>query len=170
MFYKPDFLSIAVVTLGLYVVQHPVTIKRATFRGLVLLLFISIIYDLIFMLLIDNPARDDAIDSGTTGTLRGVAWYIVWTSVFFRPIVIMIFWKDSLSFRTIIKNQGAQKQEDKLNLSSGKGLSQEDKLELAKIMNDYTKYTEKVEHEEESKNEPIFGEKNKEDVNYNEHH
>ena len=118
------------------------------------------------MLLIDNPARDDAIDSGMTGTLRGFAWYIVWTSVFFRPIVIMIFWKDSLSFRNIIKNQGVHEHEDKLNQSTNKGLSQEDKLELAKIMNDFTKYSEKVEHEEESKHGPIISERKKEDVNY----
>jgi hypothetical protein len=84
-----------------------------------------------------------------TGALKGFAWYIVWTSVFFRPIVIMVFWKDSLSFKKIIKNQGVKvhnPHEDNmhLNMSRSKGLSEEEKLELAKIMNDYTKYSEKV--------------------------
>jgi hypothetical protein len=55
MFYRPDFLSMAVVALGLYVLEHPVSIKRATFRGLLLLLFVSIIFDVIFLLFIDDP-------------------------------------------------------------------------------------------------------------------
>jgi 2,3-bisphosphoglycerate-independent phosphoglycerate mutase len=42
-------------------------------------------------------------------------------------------------------------EEKHLNMSKSKGLSEEEKLELAKIMNDYTKYSEKVEHEEEAK-------------------
>jgi hypothetical protein len=55
MFYRPEFLSLAVVTLGLYVLEHPVSIKRATFRGLLVLMFISIFYDIIFLLVIDDP-------------------------------------------------------------------------------------------------------------------
>ena len=66
----------------------------------------------------------------------------------------MVFWKDRQK-RKIVKNQGVHvrdpHEEKHLNMSKSKGLSEEDKLELAKFMNDYTKYSEKVEHEEEAK-------------------
>jgi hypothetical protein len=59
MFYRPDFMSITAVTIGIYAVMEPHGIKRTHFRMLVIFLFISFVYDLIFLIFIHDSDAED---------------------------------------------------------------------------------------------------------------
>jgi hypothetical protein len=65
--------------------------------------------------------------------VRRFAYFFAWISFAFRPIVIIIIWKDSLDFRKIIRQKSEQ---------GGSGGSQHsgmtnEELELARIMAEF---------------------------------
>jgi hypothetical protein len=55
------------------------------------------------------------------------AYIFVWLSFLFRPIVIIILWKDSREFRKIIRSKGGDN-------SVGLDRADTEQLELARIM------------------------------------
>jgi hypothetical protein len=73
---------------------------------LVIFLFISFIYDLIFLVFIHDSEAEDELDSNMAVNVRRFAYFFAWISFAFRPIVILIFWKDSLDYRRIIRKKG----------------------------------------------------------------
>ncbi len=100
------FLSITVAALALYVLEFPQSISRQTFRGLVLLLFVSWVYDFVQLFLIDSSAsEEDEEDGGNEYKLRRFTRLFSYIALIFKVIVVLVFWKDSLDFRNIIRQK-----------------------------------------------------------------
>lgn len=109
------FLSITVAALALYVLEFPQSISRQTFRGLVLLLVISWVYDFLTLFLIDSSAsEEDEEDGGNEYKLRRFTRLIAYIALIFKVIVVLVFWKDSLDFRNIIRQKAGSNQDDEL--------------------------------------------------------
>jgi len=109
------FLSITVAALALYVLEFPQSISRQTFRGLVLLLVVSWVYDFLTLFLIDSSAsEEDEEDGGNEYKLRRFTRLIAYIALIFKVIVVLVFWKDSLDFRNIIRQKAGSNQDDEL--------------------------------------------------------
>lgn len=105
MFYRPDFMSITCVSLGIYAVMNPQGITRSLFRMLVVFMLVSFVYDLVFLIFIHDADAEDELDSQMAVNVRRFSYFFCWVSFAFRPLVILVFWKDSLDFRRIIRHK-----------------------------------------------------------------
>ena len=109
------FLSLTVATTALYVLNNPANISRQTFRGFVLLIAISWVYDFISLFIIEGSAsEEDEEDGGNEYKLRRFVRLFAYISLIFKVIVVLVFWKDSLDFRNIIR-QRKQNPDEELN-------------------------------------------------------
>ena len=96
---------------------------------LVVFSVVSFAYDLIYLLFIhDSDAVDAEFGDMQTG-IRRFAYFFFWISFAFRPVVILVLWKDSLDFRKIVRH----KQDSMGSEPAGKTMQNND-LELARIM------------------------------------
>jgi hypothetical protein len=68
---------------------------------LVLGIFFSVIFDLIWLLLF-NDINNDVEDGGLEKPVRIFSLLIAYIQLFFKIILGLIFWKDSLDFVRII--------------------------------------------------------------------
>lgn len=59
MFYRPDFMSMTAIMIGIYTVMIPHGIKRSVFRMLVIFLLISFFYDLVYLVFLHDSDADD---------------------------------------------------------------------------------------------------------------
>lgn len=59
MYYRPDFMSCTAVAIGIYAVMNPHNITRQLFRILVVFLFITFIYDFIYLIFIHSSEAVD---------------------------------------------------------------------------------------------------------------
>ena len=102
MFFRTDFINLTVCTVAIYMMLNTDRISRWTFRVLVILIFLSLVYDLVFFLM---KSRGDgkAGDGGMEDSVRSFSLTMSYISFFFRIIVAMVFWKDSLDFNRIIR-------------------------------------------------------------------
>ena len=73
MFYRPDFMSMTAVSLGIYAVTNPNVFKRKTFRMLVAFMMISFIYDIVFLIFVHDSDADDEADSHMAINVRRFA-------------------------------------------------------------------------------------------------
>lgn len=113
MLKRPAFMSITVAGVALYVLDNPQNIGRQTFRGLVLLLAASWVYDFITLFLIDSSAsEEDEEDGGQEAKLRRFTRLFSYINLLFKVIVVLVFWKDSLDFRNIIRRKRTDESED----------------------------------------------------------
>ena len=113
MIKKPAFMSITAIAIAFYVLNDTKRISRQTFRGLVLLLAVSWIYDAIWLLLLEPSSYDeDMEDGGNEWKLRRFIKLMSFITFFFKLIVVLVFWKVSLDFRAIVRNQGGNKEEN----------------------------------------------------------
>lgn len=76
-------------------------IKRWTFRVLVLGIFLSLLIDVFWFMFGDNSADED--DGGVEKAVKSFSLSISYFLVFFKILVALVFWKDSLDFVRIIK-------------------------------------------------------------------
>jgi hypothetical protein len=107
------FLSLTVAALAIYVLEEPASIGRHTFRVLVALLALSWVYDFVQVFLIDaSAAEEDEEDGGNEYMLRRFVRLITYIALFFKIILVLVFWKDSLDFRNIIKGKSSAQDED----------------------------------------------------------
>ena len=103
MLKRPCFLSLTAIALALYVLEYPENIQRNTFRQLVVLLVLSWGYDFMQLFFIDASASDeDEEDGGNEYKLRRFTRLLTYITLLFKVIVVLVFWKDSLDFRSII--------------------------------------------------------------------
>ena len=71
MLKRPAFVNITVAALAFYVLENPQNISRQTFRGLVLLIVLSWVYDFIWLFFIDaSVSEEDEEDGGNEYKLR----------------------------------------------------------------------------------------------------
>ena len=103
MFARPDFLSLTCCAVGLLVLDNPDLISRSTFRSLTACILVSWVYDLVYLFMIRDSSQEAEADGGTEGTARGISVLFAYLSFFFRIVVALVFWKDSLDFRKIIR-------------------------------------------------------------------
>ena len=117
MFKRPAFVNITVAALALYVLDNPQNISRQTFRGLVLLLVLSWAYDFIWLFFIDaSVSEEDEEDGGNEYKLRRFIRLLSYIALMFKVILVLVFWKDSLDFRNIIKGkESEEKTEDEVD-------------------------------------------------------
>jgi hypothetical protein len=59
MLARPDFLSLVVISLGIFAMECPNYISRRTFRMLVAISLATFIYDLVFLLFIRDVQAED---------------------------------------------------------------------------------------------------------------
>lgn len=101
--------------MAIYVLNNPAAISRQTFRGFVLLIALSWVYDFVSLFIIEGSASDeDEEDGGNEFKLRRFVRLFAYISLIFKVIVVLVFWKDSLDFRNIIR-QRKQNPDEELN-------------------------------------------------------
>jgi hypothetical protein len=106
MLKRPAFVNITVAALAFYVLENPQNISRQTFRGLVLLIVLSWVYDFIWLFFIDaSVSEEDEEDGGNEYKLRRFIRLLSYIALMFKVILVLVFWKDSLDFRNIIKGK-----------------------------------------------------------------
>ena len=115
MIKRPAFLSLTVCALAIYVIDNPANISRQTFRGLVLLLAVSWIYDFFWLFFLDvSASEEDEEDGGNEYKLRRFVRLMSYIHLIFKVIVVLVFWKDSLDFRNIIRGKAQGNEEDEI--------------------------------------------------------
>lgn len=82
-----------VCTSAIYMIVNPRHIQRWTFRVLVLGIFLSVVYDLIW-LLIFNDINNDVDDGGLEKPVRIFSMLVAYLQLFFKVIQILITYID----------------------------------------------------------------------------
>ena len=77
--------------------------------GLALLTFL---YDLVFLLFIRDVQAEDMEFQGMQVNISRFAYLFVWLSFLFRPVVIVLLWKDSRDFRRIIRGKSGDNEDE----------------------------------------------------------
>lgn len=108
-FYRPDFMSMTAISIGILAVEMPQYVRRSNFRMLVVFILITFIFDFIHLFINHDSREDDEADSGNMAVTRHFSYLFAWISFFFRPIVAAVFWKDSLDYMKIIKQRSGEK-------------------------------------------------------------
>ncbi len=122
-------MSLTVCCLGIYSVENPDNITRGLFRMLVVFSVVSFLYDLVYLLFIHNSEAVDAEFGEMQTGVRRFAYFFFWISFAFRPVVILVLWKDSLDFRKIVRHK-----QDSMGTGPAGDSMQNNDLELARIM------------------------------------
>ena len=116
MIKRPAFISLTVCVLAFYVLHNTDKITRKTFRGFVLLIFASVLYDAVSIFLFEpSSASEDEEDGGQMWKIRRFTALMTMINLLLKIIVGLIFWKDSLDFRKIVKNKDFN-EDDELNV------------------------------------------------------
>ena len=105
MFQRKDTLSITVCACALYVLEFPMYVSRSTFRGFVLMIIVSWIWDFFYLFWFTSASAEDEEDGGMEYNVRRFSRLISYISFFFRIIVILVFWKDSVDFSKIVRKR-----------------------------------------------------------------
>ena len=86
-FYRADFVTLTAVALSLYYLDKPENCRRVYFRYLVLLIFVSLFYDFLFLFWLNEYGEHDG--SGES-SLRRFSIVMSWISFCWRVSVIRI--------------------------------------------------------------------------------
>ena len=107
LFFRTDFINLTVCIVAIYMINNTEDIKKWTFRLLVGMIMLSLIYDLLwFYHNHSDYLNEHKEDGGVEKGIRKFSLYVSWASFFWRFIVMFVFWKDSLDFTRIIRQQG----------------------------------------------------------------
>jgi len=102
-FYRSDFLNGTICVVAFYMINEPYEVKKWTFKLLTLGVFISIIYDVLYFMLNDGDLKK--VPGGDQSWMITVGYYTTLVTFFFKFIVALVFWKDSIDFNRIIRKQ-----------------------------------------------------------------
>ncbi len=79
-------------------------IQRHTFRILVAGIVITLFYDMLwFYLKSIEYSSDSTVDGGVEKGIRKFSLYMSYISFFFRILMALVFWKDSMDFENIMQ-------------------------------------------------------------------
>ena len=101
-FQRKDSISITICTCAGYVLEFPRYITRNTFRGFVLMIFVSWVWDFFYLFFFTSVADEDEEDD-MEYNVRRFSRLFSYISFFFRIIVLLVFWKDSVDFSKIVR-------------------------------------------------------------------
>jgi len=104
LFFRADFINLTVCITGFYMIYNTDHVKKWTFQMLVLGIFLTMLIDIFFFVMNDYGIESKG-DGGLESGVRRFSLNMSYASFFFRIIVALVFWKDSLDFTRIIKNQ-----------------------------------------------------------------
>lgn len=90
--------------------SFPENTRRAMFRMLVLLIFVSLVQD-VFWFVWNRDIDDDEDDGGLERTVKSFSRTMSFVSFFWRFVLAMILWKDSLDYVGIVKAKSVNKEE-----------------------------------------------------------
>ena len=117
MLKRPAVITLTVAILAMYVLNNTHTISRSTFRGFVVLIALSWVYDAVSLLIIEpSLSTEDAEDGGHEYKIRRFTRLTTYILFLWKFIVALVFWKDSLDFSRIIRNKKAMSEEEELNI------------------------------------------------------
>jgi hypothetical protein len=102
-YYRADFLNATICVVAFYMVSEPQSVKKWTFRLLVLGVLMSLVFDFAFFMLNDFDLKK--VQGGDTSLTITVGYYATVFGFFFKFFVALVFWKDSTDFNRIIKKQ-----------------------------------------------------------------
>ena len=106
MLKRPAMISLTVGCLAMYVLHNTHNISRQTFRGFVLLIAVSWLYDAVCLMVIEPSASDEDLeDGGHEWKIRRFTKLTTYILFLWKVIVCLIFWKDSLDFSKIVRNK-----------------------------------------------------------------
>jgi len=111
--HRKDMITITVCAVGFYMLSYPENTRRAQFRALVGLIFISLIQD-VFWFTLNNDVNDDEDDGGMEKKVKSFSRWMSFVSFAWRFLLAAILWKDSLDFITIIKAKSVSKEDQSL--------------------------------------------------------
>lgn len=81
-FHRKDQLTITACCIGFYILQYPQDFRRASFRGLVAMLVIAVIYDIVWFRVADDVA--DETDGGVEKGIKQFALNISFISFIWK--------------------------------------------------------------------------------------
>jgi Ca2+/Na+ antiporter len=94
---------VTICTVAFYMFFNPRVITHNTFRFLVVGIVLSLLFDLFwFSLMSSEYAAEQTNDSGMENTLRKFSLKVSYVSFFFRIVIALVYWKDSLDFDNIM--------------------------------------------------------------------
>lgn len=96
---RADSLNITVCCLAIYLLMHSAEVTKNSFRGLVLLLLLSLVYDLVWYVM-QSEEENNLLD-GTTFVPQLAHW-VHFGLLFFKPIMVLVYWKASIDFAAIL--------------------------------------------------------------------
>jgi len=96
---KADSLNITVCCLAIYQLVHSAELTKNSFRGLVLLLLLSLVYDLVWLLM-QSEEENNLFDG--TAFIPSLAHWVHFGLLFFKPVMVLVYWKASIDFAAIL--------------------------------------------------------------------
>ena len=117
MMKRQAFISLTVAMLALYMIHNTHHISRQTFRGFVLLIAVSWLYDAVSIFIIEpSSADEDLEDGGQEWKIRRFTKLTTLILFLWKMIVALVFWKDSLDFSKIVRNKKTNEEDDFNNI------------------------------------------------------
>uniref|UniRef100_A0A7S3MX90 Uncharacterized protein n=1 Tax=Strombidium inclinatum TaxID=197538 RepID=A0A7S3MX90_9SPIT len=106
-FARPDFLNLTICTVAVHQLASVKSIRKSTFRNLVLGIFVSFLYDIVWLFFEWEEFEQDKGEIESEGKVEmGMKRFSLYVSVFsllFRPVVMGLFWRVSIDFKAIMK-------------------------------------------------------------------
>lgn len=101
---RPDFLTQITIVLSVYFLTASEEIDRTKFRILPLAILVSFVYDIIYLVFLQNLAQEGArVEGGMEHRVKHFALILSYITFAFKPIVFFVIWKVSYNYLTDIK-------------------------------------------------------------------
>lgn len=99
-YYRADFLTLSAVAVAWFYILRPEKVRLAQFRSIVMLIVLSLVYDIIWFCFISS---DDDEYGTQLRTARHISMISSYVSFFWKIPLVIILFKDSTDFVRIIK-------------------------------------------------------------------
>ena len=86
MFFRTDFINLTVCTVAIYMMMNTDKIRKWTFRMLVMAIILSMVYDVIWVIMIQDFSSERPEDGGLEKTVRNFSLKMSLVSLVFRVL------------------------------------------------------------------------------------
>lgn len=104
-YYRPDFMSLTAVCGALFFFEKPQHVRRKEFLLFVCFLASTFVFDALHLFVLHDSRADDEQDSDMTKSVRQFSYLFVWISFIFRPIVVIVMFRNYQSFMKLVKGK-----------------------------------------------------------------